>query len=94
MKILVSVKRVVDYNVKVRVKADWLRRRDHWRKNVDEPVQTKSPSRKRCASRKKGIAATEIVIVSIGPDSAQETIPRGIGARRRSRHPRSNRQGQ
>ena len=39
MKVLVAVKRVVDYNVKVRVKADGTRRRDRQRQDVDEPVR-------------------------------------------------------
>ena len=38
MKVLVPVKRVVDYNVKVRVKSDGTRRRHRQRQDEHEPV--------------------------------------------------------
>ena len=38
MKVLVPVKRVIDYNVKVRVKADGSGRRSCQREDVDEPL--------------------------------------------------------
>src|SRR6059058_1885486 len=59
MKVLVPVKRVVDFNVKVRVKADG----SGVELAVEEAIRLKE----------KG-AATEIVAVSIGPQQAAETI--------------------
>jgi electron transfer flavoprotein beta subunit len=72
MKILVTVKRVVDYNVKVRVKADGtgvettnvkMSMNPFDEIAVEEAVRLKE----------KG-TASEIVVVSIGPAQAQETI--------------------
>ncbi|MFO0294398.1 MAG: electron transfer flavoprotein subunit beta/FixA family protein [Rhodospirillales bacterium] len=72
MKILVGVKRVIDYNVKVRVKADGtgvetanvkMSMNPFDEIGVEEAVRL----------REKGIA-TEIVAVSMGPAAAQETI--------------------
>ena len=72
MKILVPVKRVVDYNVKVRVKSDGtgvdlanvkMSMNPFDEIAVEEAIRLKE----------KGIA-TEIVAVSIGPQQAQETI--------------------
>jgi len=72
MKVLVPVKRVVDYNVKVRVKSDQtgvdlanvkMSMNPFCEIAVEEAVRLKE----------KGIA-TEIVAVSIGPVQAQETI--------------------
>jgi electron transfer flavoprotein beta subunit len=72
MKILVPVKRVVDYNVKIRVKADGsgielanvkMSMNPFDEIAVEEAVRLKE----------KGLA-TEIVVVSIGPAKAQETI--------------------
>jgi len=72
MKILVPVKRVVDYNVKVRVKADGtgvetanvkMSMNPFDEIAVEEAVRLKE----------KGVA-TEIVAVSIGPSAAQEQI--------------------
>lgn len=72
MKILVPVKRVVDANVKVRVKADHtgielanvkMSMNPFCEIAVEEAVRLKE----------KGIA-TEIIVVSIGPAQAQETI--------------------
>ncbi len=72
MKILVPVKRVVDYNVKVRVKSDEsgvdianvkMSMNPFDEIAVEEAVRLKE-------SRK----ATEIVVVSIGPEKAQEQI--------------------
>jgi electron transfer flavoprotein beta subunit len=72
MKILVPVKRVVDYNVKVRVKADGsgvetanvkMSMNPFDEIAVEEAVRLKE----------KG-AVTEIVAVSIGPTAAQEQI--------------------
>jgi electron transfer flavoprotein beta subunit len=72
MKVLVPVKRVIDYNVKARVKADQtgvdlanvkMSMNPFCEIAVEEAVRLKE----------KGIA-TEVVIVSIGPAQAQETI--------------------
>jgi electron transfer flavoprotein beta subunit len=72
MKILVPVKRVVDYNVKVRVKSDGtgvdlanvkMSMNPFDEIAVEEAIRLKE----------RGIA-TEIVVVSIGPQQAQETI--------------------
>ena len=72
MKILVPVKRVLDYNLKVRVKPDQsgvdlsnlkMSMNPFCEIAVEEAVRLKE----------KG-AATEIVVVSIGPDQAQESI--------------------
>jgi electron transfer flavoprotein beta subunit len=72
MKALVAVKRVVDYNVKVRVKAD---------KTGVELANVKMAINPFCEIaveeavrlKEKGIV-TEIVVVSIGPKEAQEQI--------------------
>jgi electron transfer flavoprotein beta subunit len=72
MKILVPVKRVIDYNVKPRVKADGsgvdlanvkMSMNPFDEIAVEEAIRLKE----------KG-AATEIIAVSIGPDKAQETL--------------------
>lgn len=72
MKILVPIKRVVDYNVKIRVKADGsgielanvkMSMNPFDEIAVEEAVRIKE----------KGVA-TEIVVVSIGPAKAQETL--------------------
>ncbi|SEI66640.1 electron transfer flavoprotein beta subunit [Azotobacter beijerinckii] len=72
MKILVTVKRVVDYNVKVRVKADHsgvdlanvkMAMNPFCEIAVEEAVRLKE----------KGIAS-EVVVVSVGPSAAQEQL--------------------
>ena len=72
MKVLVPVKRVVDYNVKIRVKTDGsgielanvkMSMNPFDEIGVEEAVRMKE----------KG-TATEVVVVSIGPAKAQETI--------------------
>jgi electron transfer flavoprotein beta subunit len=72
MKVLVPVKRVVDYNVKVRVKSDQtgvelanvkMSMNPFDEIAVEEAVRLKE----------KGVA-TEVVVVSIGPAQAQETL--------------------
>jgi electron transfer flavoprotein beta subunit len=72
MKVLVPVKRVVDYNVKVRVKAD--------QSGVDlaNVKMSMNPFDEIAVEaavklKEKGVAS-EIVIVSIGPSQAQDTI--------------------
>src|SRR5919106_2239712 len=72
MKVLVPVKRVVDYNVKIRVKADGsgvelanvkMSMNPFDEIGVEEAVRLKEAGK-----------ATEIVAVSVGPAQAQETI--------------------
>src|SRR5476651_2396120 len=72
MKVIVPVKRVIDYNVKVRVKADQsgvdlanvkMSMNPFDEISVEEAVRL----------REKG-KATEVIAVSIGPQAAQETI--------------------
>ena len=72
MKVLVAVKRVVDFNVKIRVKADGsgvelanvkMSMNPFDEIAVEEAIRLKE----------KGVA-TEIVAVSIGPQQAQETL--------------------
>src|SRR5215467_12683666 len=76
MKVLVPVKRVVDFNVKVRVKADGsgvelanvkMSMNPFDEIAVEEAIRLKE----------KG-AATEIVVVSVGPQQAAETIRTGL----------------
>jgi electron transfer flavoprotein beta subunit len=72
MKILVAIKRVVDYNVKVRVKAD---------KSGVDLANVKMSINPFCEIaveeavrlKEKGVAS-EIVVVSIGPTTAQEQL--------------------
>ena len=72
MKVLVPVKRVIDYNVKVRVKSD--------QSGVDlaNVKMSMNPfdeiSVEEAVRLKEAGTATEIVVVSIGPQQAQETI--------------------
>src|SRR5690348_383303 len=72
MKLLVPVKRVIDYNVKVRVKADQtgvdlanvkMSMNPFDEIAVEEAVRLKEKGK-----------ASEIVVVSIGPQQASETI--------------------
>jgi electron transfer flavoprotein beta subunit len=72
MKVLVAVKRVVDYNVKIRVKADGsgvelanvkMSMNPFDEIGVEEAIRLKESGK-----------ATEIVVVSIGPQQAQETL--------------------
>jgi electron transfer flavoprotein beta subunit len=72
MKVLVAVKRVVDYNVKIRVKADGsgvelanvkMSMNPFDEIGVEEAVRLKEAGK-----------ATEVIAVSIGPAQAQETI--------------------
>src|SRR5882672_10390867 len=72
MKVLVAAKWVVDYNVKIRVKAD---------KTGVELANVKMSMNpfdgiavEEAVRLKEGGKATEIIAVSIGPQAAQETI--------------------
>jgi len=76
MKVLVPVKRVLDYNVKARVKPD--------NSGVDlaNVKMSMNPfdeiSVEQAVKMKESGAATEAVVVSIGPAKAQETIRTGL----------------
>src|SRR5215216_3441500 len=72
MKVLVAVKRVVDFNVKIRVKADGsgvelanvkMSMNPFDEIGIEEAIRLKEAGK-----------ATEIIAVSIGPQQAQETI--------------------
>lgn len=72
MKILVAVKRVIDFNVKVRVKADQTGvdlANVKMSMNPFDEIAVEEAVR----LREKG-KATEVIAVSIGPQAAQETI--------------------
>lgn len=72
MKILVPIKRVVDYNVKIRVKAD---SSGIELANVKMSINPFDEIAVEEAVRlKEAGKATEIIVVSIGPDKAQEQL--------------------
>ncbi|WP_158807159.1 electron transfer flavoprotein subunit beta/FixA family protein [Beijerinckia sp. L45] len=76
MKILVPVKRVVDYNVKIRVKADGSGvelANVKMSMNPFDEIAVEEALRLREAGK-----ASEIIIVSIGPQQATETIRNGL----------------
>lgn len=72
MKVLVAVKRVIDYNVKVRVKAD---QSDVDLANVKMALNPfcEIAVEEAVRLKEKGIA-TEVVVVSIGPKAVQEQL--------------------
>jgi len=72
MKILVPVKRVVDYNVKVRVKSDQTGVELAGVKMAMNPFDEIAVE-EAVRLKEKGVA-TEIVAVSVGPAAAQETL--------------------
>ena len=72
MKILVPVKRVVDYNVKIRVKADGTGvelANVKMSMNPFDEIAVEEALRQKEAGK-----ATEVIVVSIGPQQATETI--------------------
>jgi electron transfer flavoprotein beta subunit len=76
MKILVPVKRVVDYNVKIRVKADGSGvdlANVKMSMNPFDEIAVEEALRLKEAGK-----ATEIVVVSIGPAQASETLRTGL----------------
>src|SRR5213082_1399550 len=76
MKVLVPVKRVVDYNVKVRVKSDGTGvelNNVKMSMNPFDEIAVEEALRLREAGK-----ATEVVVVSIGPQQASETIRTGL----------------
>src|SRR3970282_1339816 len=72
MKVLVSVKRVVDYNVKVRVKADGTGVETANVKMSMNPFDEIAVEE--AVRLKEAGAATEIVVVSCGVQACQETL--------------------
>ena len=72
MKIIVPIKRVVDYNVKIRVKSD------HSGVELDNVKMSMNPfdeiAVEEAIRLKEASIAEEIVALSIGPQQAQETI--------------------
>lgn len=76
MKILVPVKRVVDYNVKIRVKADGSGvelTNVKMSMNPFDEIAVEEALRLREAGK-----AAEVIVVSIGPQQATETIRNGL----------------
>ena len=72
MKIIVPVKRVVDYNIKIRIKADGSGvelANVKMSMNPFDEIAVEEALRQKEAGK-----ATEVVIVSIGPQQASETI--------------------
>ena len=99
MKVLVTVKRVIDYNVKVRVKSD---NSDVDLANVKMALNPFCEIAVEEAVRlKEAGTASEVVVVSIGPKTCEEQIrtalalgaDRGIQHRNR-RFPRVSERGQ
>ncbi|MGH6980162.1 MAG: electron transfer flavoprotein subunit beta/FixA family protein, partial [Stellaceae bacterium] len=72
MKVLVAVKRVIDYNVKIRVKAD------HTGVETANVKMSMNPfdeiGVEEAVRLKEAGAVTEIIAVSMGPAPVQETI--------------------
>ena len=76
MKILVPVKRVVDYNVKIRVKADGSGvdlANVKMSMNPFDEIAVEEALRLKEAGK-----ATEVIVVSIGPAKADETLRTGL----------------
>jgi electron transfer flavoprotein beta subunit len=72
MKILVAVKRVIDYNVKIRVKADGTEVETANMKMSLNPFDEIAVE-EAISLKEKGLAA-EIIVVSLGTDACQETL--------------------
>ena len=72
MKLLVTVKRVIDYNVQIRVKADGSGvEKDNVKMSMNPPDENAVEEALRIKEAGK---AEEIIILSVGNDKAQETI--------------------
>ena len=72
MKLLVTVKRVIDYNVQIRVKADGSGvEKDNVKMSMNPPDENAVEEALRIKEAGK---ADEIIILTIGNDKAQETI--------------------
>src|SRR5437667_5018218 len=76
MKVLVSVKRVVDFNVKVRVKADGTGVETANVKMAMNPFDEIAVEE--AVRLKEAGIATEIVVVSIGPAKAEDTLRQAL----------------
>ena len=88
MKILVPVKRVVDYNVKIRIKADGSGvelANVKMSMNPFDEIAVEEALRQKEAGK-----ASEVVVVSIGPAQASRDDPHGARHGRRSRHSRQD----
>ena len=72
MKVIVPVKRVVDYNVKIRVRTDGSGVELANVKMSMNPFDEISVEQ--AVRMQEAGTATETIVVSIGPDKAQETI--------------------
>ena len=76
MKVLVTVKRVIDYNVQIRVKADGSGvETDNVKMSMNPPDENAVEEALRIKESGK---ADEVIIVSIGEEKAQETIRTGL----------------
>ena len=76
MKILVAVKRVIDYNVQVRVKSDGSGvETENVKMSMNPPDENAVEEALRIKESGK---ASEVVIVSIGEEKAKETIRTGL----------------
>lgn len=76
MKIIVAVKRVVDYNIKIRVKPDGTGvDLSHVKMSMNpfDEIAVEEAIR-----QKESGKVTEVVLVSIGPEAAQETLRTGL----------------
>ena len=83
MKILVAVKRVIDYNVQVRVKEDGTGVvTDNVKMSTNPPDDN---AVEEAVKIKESGKAKEIVAITIGEEKAQETVRKGlaVGADRR-----------
>ena len=72
MKVLVAIKRVIDYNVKIRVKADGSgveTQNVKFSMNPFDEIAVEEAVRLKEAGK-----ATEVVVVSVGPAGASETL--------------------
>ncbi len=85
MKVLVAVKRVIDYNVKIRVKAD------HSDVDLTNVKMAMNPFceiavEEAVRLKEKGVA-TDVVAVTVGPKAAQEQLRTALALGGRPRHP-------
>ncbi len=88
MKVLVPVKRVIDYNVKIRVKPDGTGVETQNVKMSMNPFD--EISIEEAVRLKEAGTVTEVVAVSMGPKQCTETHPDRTRHGRRPRHPRDD----
>ena len=76
MKILVAVKRVIDYNVQIRVKEDGTG------VHTDNVIMATNPPDDNAVEEavkiKESGKATEVIVVTIGNEKAQETVRKAL----------------